>query len=141
MKRTLTLFWNDNRSTIEKPFAEFSEASAGRHDTLAQEYFFDSRGSNWSLVQKRLSIYNLNPDVDVEERALVRNKSQASGISSHSDKATPQKNLFLEMEHARIWDTERVDDHIDKNTIDNKKHKINTKTNNVYSDLKHLVNT
>ena len=42
----------------------------------------------------------------------------------------------------RIWDTDWADDHSDKNTIDDLKHKINTKHNtkpdNVCSELKHL---
>ena len=41
--------------------AEFREASVRRHDTSAQEYYFDSSVPNRSSVQKRLSIYNWNP--------------------------------------------------------------------------------
>ena len=60
-------------------------------------------------------------------------------------KTTPQKTRFRDVKYARIWDTDWVDDHSDKNTIDDTKHKINTKHNtkhnNVCSDLKHLGNT
>ena len=60
-------------------------------------------------------------------------------------KKTPQKTRFLDVKCARIWDTEWVDDHSDKNTIDDTKHKINTKhntkPNNVCSDFKQLGNT
>ena len=56
-----------------------------------------------------------------------------------------QKTRFRDVKYARIWDTERVDDHSDKNTIDDTKHKINTKhntkPNNVCSDLKTLGDT
>ena len=41
-------------------------------------------------------------------------------------KTTPQKTCFRSVKFARIWDTDRVDDHSDKNTIDDTKHKINT---------------
>ena len=62
-----------------------------------------------------------------------------------SVKTTPQKTRFRDVKYARIWDTECGDDHSDKNTIDDTKHKINTKHNtkpiNVCSDFKHLVNT
>ena len=57
---------------------------------------------------------------------------------------TPQRTRLRDVKYARIWDTEWVDDHSDKNTIDDMKHKINTKhntkPNNVCSDLKHLGN-
>ena len=46
---------------MAKAFAEYREASARRHDTLTQEYFFDSSVPKRSSVQKRLSIYNWNP--------------------------------------------------------------------------------
>ena len=57
---------------------------------------------------------------------------------SKSVKTTPQKTRFRDVKYARIWDTDRVDDHSDKNTIDDTKHKTNTKhntkPNNVCSD-------
>ena len=46
---------------VRKALAEFREASVRRHDTSAQEYYFDSSVPNRSSVQKRLSIYNWNP--------------------------------------------------------------------------------
>ena len=47
---------------IRKALAEFREASARRHDTSHEEYRFDNNVvPNRSPVQKRLSIYNLNP--------------------------------------------------------------------------------
>ena len=46
---------------VRKALAEYREASARRHDTLAQEYYFDSSVPNRSSVHKRLSIYNWNP--------------------------------------------------------------------------------
>ena len=46
---------------VRKALAEYREASARRHDTPAQEYYFDSSVPNRSSVQKRLSIYNWNP--------------------------------------------------------------------------------
>ena len=46
---------------IRKALAEFREASARRHDTSHEEYRFDNVVPNRSPVQKRLSIYNLNP--------------------------------------------------------------------------------
>ena len=60
-------------------------------------------------------------------------------------KSTPQKNRFRDVKYARIWNADWVDDHSDKNTIDDTKHKINTKhntkPNNVCSDLKHWGDT
>ena len=47
---------------IRKILAEFREASARRHDIFSQEYHFDN---------------------DVEVKALLRSKSQASGMLSH----------------------------------------------------------
>ena len=59
-----------------------------------------------------------------------------------SVKTTPQKTRFRDVKYGRIGDTEWVDDHSDKNTIDDTKHKINTKhntkPNNVCSDLNHF---
>ena len=46
---------------VRKALAECREASAIRHDTLVQKYFFDSSVPNCSSVQKRLSICNWNP--------------------------------------------------------------------------------
>ena len=46
---------------IGQAHAEFSEASARKHDTSYQEYHFDHNVPNRSSVQKRLSIYNWNP--------------------------------------------------------------------------------
>ena len=44
-----------------KTLAEFREASATRHDTSAQQYYFHSSVPNRSSVEKRLRIYNWNP--------------------------------------------------------------------------------
>ena len=46
---------------VRNALAEYREASARRHDTPAQEHYFDSSVPNRSSVQKWLSIYNKNP--------------------------------------------------------------------------------
>ena len=61
---------------------------------------------------------------------------------SQTVKTTPQKTRFRDVKYARLSDTDGVDDHSDRNTIDDTKHKIhtkhNTKPDNVCSDLKTL---
>ena len=47
---------------VRKALAGFRDASARRHDTSAQQYLFDSNVPKRSPVQKRLSIYNWNPE-------------------------------------------------------------------------------
>ena len=46
---------------VRKALAEYREASVRRHDTSAQECYFDSSVPNWPSVQKRLSSNNWNP--------------------------------------------------------------------------------
>ena len=46
----------------QKAVADFREASERRHDTSSQAYRFDKNTPNRSPVQKRLSIYNWNPE-------------------------------------------------------------------------------
>ena len=50
-----------NTVDVRKTLAKYREASVRRHETSAQEYYFDSSVPNRSSVQKRLSIYNWNP--------------------------------------------------------------------------------
>ena len=57
---------------IGKILAEFREASARRHDTFSQEYHFDN---------------------DVEVKALLRSKSQASGMKSHWRSRAPREQV------------------------------------------------
>ena len=71
---------------VRKALAEFREASARRHDTSAQEYHFDSNVPNRSSATKTGGASTTIQDLDAEERALLRNKSQAKGISSHCRK-------------------------------------------------------
>ena len=54
---------------VRKALVKYREASSRRHDTPAQEYYFDSSMPNRSSVQKRLSIHNWNPG-----RAVLFNK-------------------------------------------------------------------
>ena len=56
---------------VRKALAEYREASARRHDTPAQEYYFDSSVPNRSSVQKRLSIYNWNPGPRREKEGAI----------------------------------------------------------------------
>ena len=60
-KQTSTLFWNDMRSTFERPSRNIVTHLIRRHDTPAQEHYFDSSVPNRSSLRKLLSIYNWNP--------------------------------------------------------------------------------
>ena len=75
-----------------------------------------------------------------------RSLQLTSGTVTDGDvKTTLQQTRFRNVKYARSWDTDWVDDHSDKNTIDDIKHEINTmhntKPNNVSSDLKQWENT
>ena len=61
---------------IQKAVADYREAAARRQEPTTQEYFFDTNMPKRSYVQKRLSIYNLNPG------SQLKGKSQASGALS-----------------------------------------------------------
>ena len=72
----------------------------------------------------------------------------ADGGSTATDgefQDSTSKTRFRDVKYARIWDTDWVDDHSDKNANDDTKHKINTKhntkPNNVCSGLKNTWRT
>ena len=67
---------------VREALAEYREASVRRHDTSAQQYYFDSSVPNRSSVQKRLSIYNWNPGPRRGKEGAIENKLQGNGTLS-----------------------------------------------------------
>ena len=81
---------------VQEAVAEFREASERRHNTSSQMYRFDNNVPDRPPVQKRFSIYNWNPRPRRgKEGALLRNKSQATGTSSHCRKQLSMSTMIF----------------------------------------------
>ena len=84
---------------IRNTLAENREASARRHDTYSQEYHFENNVPNRSPVQQDSASTAGTQDPDVEEKALLRSKSQASGTSSDCKKLLSMLTTSFSCDH------------------------------------------